>query len=90
MKKLLFNLLCPSAKSLAEYAANAFAELVNKSDKESAIAKYSTMSDKAVDAVKSMTVLLNDGKIDPQEKEAVKEKLQPMFEKMLEMIKEKL
>lgn len=90
IKKLLLKLFMPSAESLASYAANAFCDLVNSSEKADTIAKYSQLSEKCTDVVKQMSVVLGDGKVDPQEKEAIRQKLQPLFAKMIDMIKEKL
>lgn len=86
MFKYLLKMFMPSDKKLAQYAADAIAKAVNRSDKEALIAKYATMANKATEIQSFVVELLVDGKIDETEKNEITEKLMPLFAKLRELI----
>ena len=84
MKKFLFKLFTPSPDALARACAKALKEAVNTSDKEAAIARYSTLAKTVTEASDKVAGLLVDGKIDDAEEEDVAAVLKPWIEKALE------
>lgn len=84
MKKLILKLFMPSPDALARTCAKALKEAVNQSDKEAAIARYSTLAKTVTEASDKVAGLLVDGKIDDAEEEDVAAVLKPWIEKALE------
>lgn len=84
MKKFLFKLFMPNPDSLARACAKALKEAVNTSDKEAAIAKYSTLAKTVTEASDKVAGLLVDGRIDDAEEEDVAAMLKPWISKALE------
>ena len=76
----------PSSKNMAVYAAEQIANAVNQAQKEDQIAKYATIADKATEVQKFVTSILLDGKIDDVEKEDIAKKIEPLIEKLIELI----
>ena len=76
----------PSSKKMATYAAEQIANAVNQAQKEDQIAKYATIADKATEVQKFVTSILLDGKIDDVEKEDIAKKIEPLMEKLIELI----
>ena len=76
----------PSSKKMATYAAEQIANAVNQAQKEDQIAKYASIVDKATEVQKFVTEILLDGKIDDVEKEDIAKKIEPLMEKMIELI----
>lgn len=76
----------PSSKKMAVYAAEQITKAVNQADKEEQIAKYATIADKATEVQKFVTEILLDGKIDNVEKEDIAKKIEPLIEKLIELI----
>lgn len=85
MKKLI-KWLMPSSKKLSNMAADKIQDAVNQSGKEDIIAKYATMADSATEIQKWVTEILVDGKIDDIEKSEIAEKLQPLIQKVVDLI----
>ena len=76
----------PSSTKLASMAAAKIQEAVNSTDKESTIAKYAGMADKAVEVQQYVTSLLLDGRIDDLERDDIADKLKPLIDKLMELI----
>lgn len=85
MKKLI-KWLMPSSKKLSKMAADKIQNAINQSGKEDIIAKYATMADSATEIQKWVTELLVDGKIDDIEKSDIAERLQPLIQKVVDLI----
>lgn len=80
------KLLMPSPSRLAKMAAGKVQELANGSDKFAAFAKYSRVSDEALDVCRFLRDIAEDGRIDDMERDRIAEKLTPLFERLVEMI----
>mgnify|MGYP000110398736 CR=1 FL=1 len=80
------KLLMPKPQSLAKMAASKVQELANGSDKFAAFAKYSRVSDEALDVCRFLRDIAEDGRIDDMERDRIAEKLTPLFERLTEMI----
>lgn len=76
----------PNSKKMATYAAEQISKAVNQAQKEDQIAKYASIADKATEVQKFVTEILLDGKIDDVEKEDIANKIQPLIDKILELI----
>ena len=76
----------PKSNKMATYAAERIAKAVNQADKEEQIAKYANIADKATEVQKFVVELFVDGKIDEVEEKEIAEKIQPLIEKILELI----
>ena len=85
MKKLI-KWLIPSTKKLSSMAAEKIQSAVNQSGKEDLIAKYASMADSATEIQKWITELLVDGKIDDMEKYDIADKLQPLIQKVIDLV----
>lgn len=85
MKKLI-KWLMPSSKKLSNMAADKIQNAINQSGKEDIIAKYASMADSATEIQKWITELLVDGKIDDIEKSDIAERLQPLIQKVVDLI----
>lgn len=84
--KSIKKFFIPSSKKMAVYAAEQISKAVNQADKEEQIAKYATIADKATEVQKFVTSILLDGKIDDVEKEDIAKKIEPLIEKIIELI----
>ena len=67
-------------------AAEKIQSAVNQSGKEDLIAKYASMADSATEIQKWITELLVDGKIDDMEKSDIADKLQPLLQKVIDLV----
>lgn len=85
MKKLI-KWFIPSPKKLSSMAAEKIQSAVNQSGKEDLIAKYASMADSATEIQKWITELLVDGKIDDMEKSDIADKLQPLLQKVIDLV----
>ena len=85
MKKLI-KWFMPSSKKLSSMAAEKIQSAVNQSGKEDIIAKYASMADSATEIQKWITELLVDGKIDDMEKSDIADKLQPLLQKIIDLV----
>ena len=86
IKKLLLKIFIPSPDALAKACAQALKQAVNASDKEAAIAKYSTLAKTVTETSDKVAGLLVDGKIDEAEADEVAAMLKPWIEKALEVL----
>ena len=86
MKKLLIKWFLPSAEQIADMAVNAAADFINTSDKTDIIAKYGTAADEFTKIQAKLTNLLKDGKIDEQEKAALKTLILLLAEKLVKEV----
>ena len=86
MLKSILKLFIPSPKKLSNMAAQKIQTTVNQSGKEDLIAKYAAMADSATEIQKWVTEMLVDGKIDDIEKSEISEKLEPLLQKIIEII----
>lgn len=86
MFKTIAKWFMPSPKKLSNMAAEKIQSAVNQSGKEDIIAKYATMADSATEIQKWITELLVDGKIDDVEKEEISSKLEPLIQKVVDLV----
>lgn len=86
MIKSILKLFIPSPKKLSNMAAEKIQTAVNQSGKEDLIAKYASMADSATEIQKWVTEMLVDGKIDDMEKSEISDKLEPLLQKIIEII----
>lgn len=86
MIEKIVKMLMPSPSRLAKMAAGKVQELANGSDKFAAFAKYSRVSDEALDVCRFLRDIAEDGRIDDMERDRIAEKLTPLFERLVEMI----
>lgn len=86
MLKSFIKFFMPSSNKMAVYAAEQIANAVNQAQKEEQIAKYANIVDKATEVQKFVTSILLDGKIDDVEKEDIAKKIEPLMEKLIELI----
>ena len=86
--KWLIKLVCPSGETLAGYAAEGVAKSVNSSSDNvrEKIAKYSAYANEATRIANTLTGMVVDGEIKPDETEALKEMLTPLFDKLLALV----
>lgn len=86
--KWLVKLFCPSAGTLAGYAAKGIADSVNSSREEARakIARYSAYAQDATRIANTLSGMLADGQIDKTESTALQEMLTPLFEKALALV----
>ena len=76
----------PKPRAIAEMAAEAIAKAINESDKAELIAKYDSYAIKLTELQTFIVKLLEDGKIDDEEKAKIAEMLTPIMEKITEKI----
>lgn len=75
-----------SGKKLAKWSADGIQTAINNSKFSEQIAKYGEMADKFTQVQKWLTDILRDGKVDEIERADIEKKLQPVFDKLLEVI----
>lgn len=86
MKKWLLKLFMPSAKTISDMAADAIAKAVNESGKGEIIAQYDAYAIKFVEFQTFLSKLLEDGKIDDEEKKQISDMINPIVAKITEAI----
>ena len=84
--KWLIKLLIPKPKALANIAAEAIAKAINESDKADLIAKYDSYAVRLTELQTFIVNLLEDGKIDDEEKAKIAAMLEPIMTKITEKI----
>lgn len=82
--KLIFPFI--SAEMLADYAAKGIQSAVNNSGKEEAIAKWSSLAYTTSKITSDVTAWLKDGNLSEAETDEMKKQLEPLFEKVLDLI----
>lgn len=82
----LIKLFIPKPKALANMAAEAIAKAINESEKTELIAKYDSYAVKLTELQTFIVKLLEDGKIDDEEKAKIADMLTPIMEKITEAI----
>lgn len=86
MLRRIAKMLMPRPEKLAEIAARKIQAAVNESGREDQIAKYGSLADEAVEIQKFVTSIIKDGKIDDAETAEIRDRLIPLFGKLVEMI----
>ena len=86
MTKWLIKLFMPKPKALANMAAEAIAKAINESEKTELIAKYDSYAVKLTELQTFIVKLLQDGKIDDEEKAKIANMLEPIMTKITEKI----
>ena len=76
----------PKPKALANMAAEAIAKAINESEKTELIAKYDSYAVKLTELQTFIVKLLQDGKIDDEEKAKIANMLEPIMTKITEKI----
>ena len=76
----------PKPRAIAEMAAEAIAKAINDSNKTELIAKYDSYAVKLTELQTFIVKLLEDGKIDDEEKAKIADMLTPIMEKITEKI----
>ena len=86
--KWLIKMICPSADTLAGYAADGIAKSVNGSaeDIRAKIAQYAQYADTATSVANSLAAMAKDGTIDKTETEKLREMLTPLFDRLLALV----
>ena len=82
----IIKLFIPKPSTLANYSAKTIQNAINGSGKESLIAKYSNLADKATDVQQYITSILNDGKVDDIERDDIARKLEPLMKVIMDML----
>ena len=80
------KLLIPKPAKIAEMAAEAIAKTINESNKAELIAKYDSYAVKLTELQTFIVKLLEDGKIDDEEKAKIAAMLEPIMTKITEKI----
>lgn len=75
-----------SGKKLAKWSADGVQTAINNSKFSEQIAKYGEMADKFTEIQQWLIQILKDGKIDELERADIEKRLQPVFDKLLEVI----
>lgn len=86
MIKFLIKMFIPSAKSLADMAAEQICNAVNGTGKEKQISEIMKYVDVLADLQNKIAGLLKDGKLDEEEKQQIANDLEPFIEKLLKML----
>ena len=84
--KWLIKLFMPKPKALANIAAEAVAKAINESDKAELTTKYNSYAIKLTELQTFIVKLLEDGKIDDEEKAKIAAMLEPIMTKITEKI----
>ena len=84
--KWFIKLFIPKPKALANMTAEAIAKAINESDKADLIAKYDSYAVRLTELQTFIVKLLEDGKIDDEEKAKIAEMLTPIATKITEAI----
>ena len=80
------KLFMPKPKALANMTAEAIAKAINESEKTELIAKYDSYAVKLTELQTFIVKLLEDGKIDDEEKAKIAAMLEPIMTKITEKI----
>lgn len=84
--KWLIKLFMPNPKTIANMASDAIAKAINESNKTELIKQYDGYAVKLTELQTFIVKLLEDGKIDEDEKAKIADMLTPIMEKILERI----
>ena len=84
--KWLIKLFMPKPATLANMTAEAIAKVINESNKTDIIKQYDGYAVKLTELQTFIVKLLEDGKIDDEEKSKIAEMLTPIMEKITENI----
>lgn len=84
--KWFIKLFIPKPKALANMTAEAIAKAINESEKTELIAKYDSYAIKLTELQTFIVKLLEDGKIDDEEKAKIAAMLEPIMTKITEKI----
>ncbi len=85
MKKWLVKMFCPSAKSLADYAAAGVQDAMNgtNSERRALVAKYAMLAANATEVSNRLAKMVEDGSIEDKERDELSQMLEPVFDKAL-------
>ena len=86
MIKFLVKMFIPSAKSLADMAAEQIYSAVNGIGKAEQIAEIMKYVDVLADLQNKIATVLKDGKIDEAEKQKIANDLEPLISKLIDML----
>ena len=84
--KWFIKLFIPKPKTLADMTAEAIAKAINESNKTDIIKQYNGYAVKLTELQTFITKLLEDGKIDDEEKAKIAAMLEPIMTKITEKI----
>ena len=84
--KWLIKLFMPKPATLANMTAEAIAKVINESNKTDIIKQYDGYAVKLTELQTFIVKLLEDGKIDDEEKSKIAEMLTPIMQKITEKI----
>ena len=86
------KMLIPDAKQLSVMAASACQEFINKQpeDRSAQIARASEIASKLSDLQSTVSRALADGKLDDEETAKLAEMLEPVMDKIVSTMKEKM
>lgn len=88
MLKAIAKMFMPGAKTLAGYAADGIAKAVNESKDETRakVSKVATVALVASDIAGQLSRIVEDGQIDKLERDAIAALVEPIFQKVLELV----
>ena len=86
MIKSSIKLFLPSSKKLATIASEQICNVVNSSNKEEQIQQIMKYADILTDIQAKICVLLKDGKLDESEKQQIANDLEPLIQKLIDML----
>lgn len=88
MKKLILMFL-PGAKRLAKYEAEKIQSTVNRSSvgREVVVGRYASLARETTETAAMLSKMLEDGKIDDDERDTIAQLLEPLNEKILALVK---
>ena len=86
--KWLIKLICPSAETLAGYAAEGIAKYANDSaeDTKAKVAKYAAYAESVTQIANTLAAMAKDGSLDKTETAELQRMLTPLFAKVLELV----
>jgi hypothetical protein len=86
--KWLVKLICPSAETLAGYAADGIAKSVNDSaeDTKAKVAKCAACAETATLVAHTLAKMAKDGSLDKTETAELQKMLTPLFAKVLALV----
>ena len=73
---------------LSSYAADGIQRGVNSTKEETAatVAKYATITNEMAEIAKNISAMLTDGRIDDMERETLRNMMEPLFAKVMELV----
>ena len=86
LKSIIKKIATPAR--LSSYAADGIQRGVNGTNDETAaiVAKYATITNETAEVAKNISAMLTDGRIDNMERDTLQKTMEPLFEKVMELV----